>query len=69
MRTVHCHLSGRELDKLLDRPYREPEPEYVPAFLDDISEIEAELDEVPKDYPEEPEIIDFPIYSELKEAA
>ena len=69
MRNGYCYLSESEMERWENRSYRKPRNEHVPSFLDDISEVEAELDEVPESYPEEPEIIEFPIFNEIEEAA
>jgi len=69
MRNGYCYLSESEMEIWENRSYRKQRNEHVPSFLDDISEVEAELDEVPESYPEEPEIIEFPIFNEIEEAA
>jgi len=69
MRNGYCYLSESEMEIWENRSYRKPSNEHVPSFLDDISEVEAELDEVPEFYEEKSEIIDFPMYSHNEKAA
>jgi len=69
MRNGYCYLSESEMERWENRSYRKPRNEHVPSFLDDISEVEAELDWVPDSYPEAPEIIDFPMCSHNEKAA